>query len=135
VQITLDHAHLFASDLAATLSFFRRMFAAETVWDQEVAGVRGVRLRIGHAFIHVYDQAPKAPRGGAVHHLGIETDDLDALVAHMRAEGIAFRNPVRRDTDFRYVMVAGPDDLLIELFECARPQQWRLARGSAAGAP
>ena len=32
----------------------------------------------------------------------------------MTANGFAFRNPVRDAGDFRYVMVAGPDELLIE---------------------
>lgn len=130
MQLSLDHAHLFASDLEASVSFFRSMFDATVVWDQQVGGVRGVRLRLGSAFIHFYDQPPKAPRGGAVHHLGIETDDLDLLVRRMRERGFQFRNPVRTDTEFRYVMLAGPDDLLIELFQCLRPGRWQLPRAS-----
>jgi hypothetical protein len=53
------------------------MFDATRVWDEDAAGVRTVRLRLGNAFVQVYDQAPKSQRGGAMHHLGIETDDLD----------------------------------------------------------
>ena len=75
----LDHVHLFASDVAATVGFFRTMFGATVVWDEEAAGVRNVRLALGRAFIQLYDQPPKAPRGGAVHHVGIETDDLDGV--------------------------------------------------------
>jgi hypothetical protein len=80
MRVSLDHAHIFASNLDATVGFFHTMFDAEVVWDDVVAGARGVRLQIGRAFILVYDQPPKAPRGGAFHHLGIETDDLDELV-------------------------------------------------------
>jgi catechol 2,3-dioxygenase-like lactoylglutathione lyase family enzyme len=127
MRIGLDHVHLFASDLPATLRFFERMFAATIVWDEAAAGVRSVRLALGHAFVHVYEQSPRAPRGGAVHHIGIATDDLDALVARMRAQGHTFRNPVREEPRFRYVMTAGPDDLLIELFECREPDRWRIA--------
>jgi hypothetical protein len=86
-----------SSNIELTLSFLQRMFSATVVWDERVGGVRGVRLQLGRAFIHVYDQPPKGPRGGAVHHLRIETDDL-----------------------------AGPDDLLIELFECKEPVRWRI---------
>jgi catechol 2,3-dioxygenase-like lactoylglutathione lyase family enzyme len=124
VRASLDHAHIFASDVAATVTFFRDMFDAAVVWDEEAAGVRSVRLRIGRAFVQVYDQPPRDARGGAFHHLGIETDDLDALVAQMEARGFRFRNPVRNLPNFRYVMVAGPDDLLIELFECREPARW-----------
>ena len=124
----LDHVHLFASDVAKTTEFFRTMFGASVVWDEEAAGVRNVRLALGRAFVNLYDQPPKAPRGGAFHHLGIETDDLDALVAHMESNGVRFRKPVRDEPAFRYVMVAGPDDLLIELYECREPVRWGIER-------
>ena len=126
MRISLDHVHLFATNIGDTIAFFRTMFGAEVVWDEEAAGARNVRLALGTAFIHLYDQPPKAPRGGAIHHIGIETDDLDALVARMEANGVEFRNPIRDERKFRYVMVAGPDALLIELFECREPQRWRI---------
>lgn len=126
MRIALDHAHIFASDVAATIEFFRAMFDAVVVWDEQAAGARNVRLRIGRGFVHLYDQPPRGPRGGAVHHLGIETDDLDALVARMKSRGFEFRNAVRDEPAFRYVMIAAPDGLLIELFECREPARWRI---------
>jgi catechol 2,3-dioxygenase-like lactoylglutathione lyase family enzyme len=126
MRVSLDHAHIFATDPEATIAFFRTMFGASVVWDEIAAGARGIRLQLGRAFIHVYDQAPKKPRGGAVHHLGIETDDLAGLVRKMTANGFVFRNPVREEDAFKYVMIAGPDDLLIELFECREPSRWRI---------
>jgi hypothetical protein len=102
------------------------MLGAKVIWDEEAAGARNVRLALGRGFIHLYDQPPKGRRGGPVHHLGVETDDLDALVGRMRARGFQFRNAVRDEARFRYVMVAGPDDLLIELFECREPQRWQI---------
>lgn len=127
MRINLDHAHIYASDAAATVRFFCEMFGAEVVWDETVAGARGIRLRLGRAFLMVYDQPPKALRGGAFHHLGIETDDLAALVQRMAAQGFVFRNAVRRAETFDYVMIAGPDDLLIELFQCHEPERWGIA--------
>ncbi len=126
MRISLDHAHLFASDIDATIAFLADMFAAEIVWDEEAAGTRSVRLAIGRAFIHIYDQPPKSERGGPVHHLGIETDDLEGLVARMKAKGFEFRKPIRDEPKFRYVMVAGPDNLLIELFQSKEPAGWRI---------
>ena len=124
MRIALDHAHIFSTDIAATVAFFRTMLDAVVVWDEEAAGARNVRLRIGRGFVQVYDQPPRTPRGGVVHHLGVETDDLDALVARMKARGFEFRNAVRELPKFRYVMIAAPDDLLIELFECREPTRW-----------
>jgi catechol 2,3-dioxygenase-like lactoylglutathione lyase family enzyme len=128
MRVNLDHVHLFASSIPDTIAFFRTMLGAEIVWDERAAGVRNVRLAIGNAFIQLYDQPPKSPRGGAVHHIGIETDDLDALVTRMKSNGYAFRNPIRDEPKFRYVMVAGPDDLLIELFESREPERWKIRR-------
>jgi catechol 2,3-dioxygenase-like lactoylglutathione lyase family enzyme len=127
VRVNLDHVHIFCSDPSATIAFFAKMFGATVVWDEEAAGSRNVRLALGRAFIHLYDQPPKGERGGAFHHLGIETDDLDGLVERMKASGFKFRKPVREEPKFRYVMVAGPDNLLIELFECREPGSWQLS--------
>ena len=126
MRIGLDHAHIFASDIDATIDFLSRMFGATVVWGEEAAGTRSVRVQIGKAFIHIYDQAPRSERGGPVHHLGIETDDLDGLVTRMKAEGFAFRNAIRTEPKFRYVMVAGPDNLLIELFQSLEPGRWKI---------
>jgi catechol 2,3-dioxygenase-like lactoylglutathione lyase family enzyme len=126
VRVSLDHAHIFASDAGVTVRFFQTMFGAAVVWDEVVAGARVIRLQIGRAFVEVYDQPPKAPRGGAFHHLGIETDDLEGLVREMTSRGFVFRNPIREEPTFKYVMIAGPDDLLIELFECHEPARWRI---------
>src|SRR5471032_3021025 len=127
MRISLDHAHIFASDLGATMDFLTRMFGATVVWNEEAAGTRSVRLQIGKGFIHVYDQPPKSERGGPVHHLGIETDDLEGLVAQMKAKGFIFRNAIRVEPKFSYVMVAGPDNLLIELFQSLEPARWKIA--------
>lgn len=126
MRIGLDHVHIFASDLSATVGFFRTMFGATIVWDEEAAGVRNVRLALGTGFIQVYDQGPKKPRGGPMHHLGVETDDLDALVSKMESHGFRFRNPIRDEPNFRYVMISGPDDLLIELFQVRERDRWQL---------
>ena len=127
-KISLDHIHLFASNIEVTIKFFKQCFDAKVIWDEQAAGVRNVRIRIGQAFIHLYDQPPRGARGGAMHHLGIETDDLDDLVAKMKSLGISLKNQISEEEKFKYVMVLGPDDLLIELFHCQEPQRWEISR-------
>ena len=126
MRINLDHPHIFASNINVTVNFFQTMFGATIVWDEDAAGVRGVRLSLGRAFVHVYDQPPKG-HSGVVHHLGIETDNLDALVERMKWRGFQFREQIRNEPKFRYVMISGPDDLLIELFETNEPERWKIA--------
>lgn len=126
MRISLDHVHIFASDIDVTLAFFTDVLLARVVWDEEAAGARNVRLAIGGGFVHLYDQAPRHLGAGTVHHLGIETDDLDGLVRHMVQKGIRFRSPIKERPKFRYIMLAAPDNLLIELFQCLEPQRWEI---------
>ena len=119
MQIDLDHAHLFASDVDDTIRWWSEMLGARVVFDLEVAGARNVRLAIGRGFIHLYDQPPRVIGSGSVHHLGIQTDDLEALVTSMKAKGFQFRRPIKDFGAMKYAKVTAPDDVLLELFETA----------------
>lgn len=113
----LHHTHLFASDLDASIEFYRRWFGAEVLADEEFAGARNVMVRIGDGRLNFYDQAPRDHGRNAVHHLGVQTDDLAAQVELMKAGGVEFRKPINGSPGVGYVMVEGPDGVLIELFE------------------
>ncbi len=117
MQCDLHHVHLFASDLDESIRFYREMFGAEILFDEIVASVRNVLIRIGTGRINFYDQPPRDTGKSAMHHLGILTDDISALVAHMEAKGFNFRSPIRDFGDLKYIMIEGPDRVLIEVFE------------------
>ncbi len=117
MRINLHHAHLFASDMEKSLNFYREMFDAEVLFDLEVAGARNVMIAIGSSKINFYDHPPKDQKRGVVHHLGIETDDIGALVTHMKSKGFEFRKPIKSLGILKYVMAEGPDHILFELFE------------------
>ncbi len=117
MQIDLDHAHLFASDIDATIRWWCDMLGARVVFDLEVAGARNVRLAVGRGSINLYDQPPRVAGSGSVHHLGIQTDDLEALVASMEAKGFQFRRRITDAGTVKYVMARAPSDVLLELFE------------------
>ena len=117
LQIDLDHAHLFASDVDETIRWWSEMLGARVVFDLEVAGARNIRLAIGRGFIHLYDQPPRVVGSGSVHHLGIQTDDIEALVASMEAKGFHFRRPIKDFGVMKYAMALAPDNVLLELFE------------------
>ncbi|MGH7820160.1 MAG: VOC family protein [Candidatus Binatia bacterium] len=116
-RCSLHHAHLFASDLERSISFYREMFDAEVVFDTDVAGARNVLLKLGDAHINFYDQPPKDSGRGAVHHLGIRTDNLCALVARMKSKGFEFRKDITDLGPLKYVMASAPDGVLLELFQ------------------
>lgn len=116
-RIRLHHTHLFASDLDASIEFYRRWFGAEVVGDEVFAGSRNVLVTIGDGRLNFYDQPPRDRGRNAVHHLGIQTEDLKGLVERMRAGGVEFRKPVSDAGGLSYVMVEGPDGVLLELFQ------------------
>jgi len=115
-MISLHHTHLFASDVDATIRFWRTHFGAEVALDVVFAGARNVFMRVGQGRLHLYDQPPRHAGAGTVHHLGIETDELDALVKRLASAGVSVTE-VRRQPDADYAMAQGPDGLLLELFQ------------------
>ncbi len=117
MDCNLHHVHLFASDLEASLQFYREMFGAKVIFDETAAGARNVMIQIGKGRINFYDQPPRGTGPCAVHHLGIHTEDIHGVVSHMEAKGFHFRNPVRDFGELKYVMLEGPDQVLIEIFE------------------
>jgi catechol 2,3-dioxygenase-like lactoylglutathione lyase family enzyme len=120
MKISLHHAHLFASNLDASIKFYQDMFEAKILFDLKLAGARNVMISIGSSKINFYDQPPKDQGRGAIHHLGIETDDLEALVKHMKSKGFQFINKIKTFGPLKYVMAAAPDNVLLEIFEVAK---------------
>jgi catechol 2,3-dioxygenase-like lactoylglutathione lyase family enzyme len=113
----IHHTHLFASDLEAALKFYRDMFGGRVVFDMNMAGARNVFLAIGRGGLNFYDQPPPGYGKGAIHHIGIQTDDLEGLVAHMKSKGASFRKEITDVGFWKYVMFQGPDKVLLELFQ------------------
>jgi len=116
----VHHAHLFALNIDASLKFYQEMFGAEILADVVMAGARNVFIAIGRGRLHFYDQPPRDQGRGAIHHLGIETDDLEALVAHMKAKGVPFRKEIADFGFWKYVMAPAQDNVLLELFQIVK---------------
>jgi catechol 2,3-dioxygenase-like lactoylglutathione lyase family enzyme len=114
--ISLHHAHLMASDVDATIAFWREHFGAEVVFDGDFAGARNVFLQVGQGRLHLYAQPPRQPGPATVHHLGVETDELESLVGRLKSAGVSVTD-VRRLPQASYAMAQGPDGLLLELFQ------------------
>ena len=113
----VHHVHLFASDIEKSLDFYRTFFGGIIVLDMEVAGARNIFMRVGTGRIHFYDQPPKVPGPGSIHHFGIQTDDVERDYQTMKSAGVGFRKQVTDLGYMKYIMVPAPDNVLIELFE------------------
>ncbi|MBM4327994.1 MAG: VOC family protein [Deltaproteobacteria bacterium] len=113
----LHHVHIFASDVQETIRFYQEIFDGKVVLDTEMAGARNVFIRIGSGRLHLYDQPPKNPGRGSIHHFGIQTDDIAGVVERLKLKGVPLRKEVADLGVWKYVMAPAPDDVLIELFE------------------
>lgn len=115
MRIRLHHTHIFASDFERTLKFWKDMFGAEVL--NEGIAARSFLIGIGSGKINIYDQPPREGPGGAYHHIGVQTNDLDALMKHMKSKGFHFEGEVKDYGYLRYIMAMAPDNILMELLE------------------
>jgi catechol 2,3-dioxygenase-like lactoylglutathione lyase family enzyme len=113
----VHHVHIFAADINKSLTFYQDFFGGEIVLDMEVAGARNVFMKVGTGRIHFYDQTPKMPGPGSIHHFGIQTDDVQRDYERMKSKGVGFKKAVVDLGYMKYIMVPAPDSVLIELFE------------------
>jgi catechol 2,3-dioxygenase-like lactoylglutathione lyase family enzyme len=117
MKSSLHHVHAFASDVEASIRFYTEVFDGQVVFDDTAAGARNVFIRLGSGRLHLYDQPPRHAGSGSVHHIGIQTDDIQGVLGRLAGRGVVPRKPVAEFGFWRYVMVEALDGLLIELFE------------------
>lgn len=120
-MMDLHHAHLFASDIDATLAWWQRHMGARVLYDGVLAGARNVFIAVGAGRLHIYDQPPRDAGRGAVHHLGVRVKGLREVWQRLQGDGVQSQHGLREHEGWRYVMVAAPDNLLLELFEFDDP--------------
>lgn len=119
--LNLHHAHIFASDIDVTIAWWQRHLKARVLFDGQNAGARNVMLGIGRGRLNLYDQPPRDNARGVVHHLGIRVNRLRDVWAQLQADGLTSPHGLRQQDGWRYVMIAAPDNLLLELFEFDDP--------------
>jgi len=102
------------------------MFDAEEVRRTERPdGGLSVDLKMGDVLILIMPQgaqARTAPTGrgeiSGLEHIGIRTDDLDATVADLKANGVKFRDDIIEfRPGVRIAFFWAPEDVLVELVE------------------
>jgi catechol 2,3-dioxygenase-like lactoylglutathione lyase family enzyme len=118
----VHHVHIFASDIEKSIKFYEDFFGGKVVFDSELAGARNVFMKIGHGRLHFYDQPPKNPGRGSIHHFGIQTDNIEAVVDKVRLGGINLKKGITDLGFWKYIMVPAPDEILIELFQVDKTQ-------------
>ena len=123
----VHHVHIFASDIDKSIKFYEEFFGGRVILDTELADARNVFMKIGNGRLHLYDQPPKNPDRGSIHHFGIQTDDIGEVVSKLRTKGVVLKKGITDLGFWKYIMVSAPDNVLIELFQVDKtklPQQY-----------
>ncbi len=137
----MEHVGIVVDDLAAALAFFVELGLelqgegpVEGAWVDRVVGLEGVRVEIamvetpdGHGRLELTKfHAPSGLPGDrhapantpGIRHVAFAVDDIDAVVAGLRARGAELVGEVERYEDsYRLCYVRGPEGIIVELAE------------------
>ena len=137
----MDHVGIVVDDLAAATAFFVELglelqgeASVEGGWVDRVVGLEGVQADIamletpdGHGRVELAKfHAPSGPTGDrlapantpGIRHIAFEVDDIDAVVARLRARGAELVGEVERYRNiYRLGYVRGPEGIIVELTE------------------
>ncbi len=137
----LEHVGIVVEDLAAAIEFFvelglqpRGKGQVEGSWVDRIVGLDGVRAELamlrtpdGHGEIELVKFHSPPTQGGDPHapantpgirHLAFLVEDIDAVVAGLRARGTELVGElVRYEDSYRLCYVRGPEGIIVELAE------------------
>jgi catechol 2,3-dioxygenase-like lactoylglutathione lyase family enzyme len=116
----IHHVHILASDIEKSIKFYQEFFGGKVILDAELAGARNVFIKIDNGRLHLYDQPPKNPGKGSIHHFGIQTDDIEEVISKLISGGVVLKKGISDLGFWKYIMVPAPDEILIELFQVDR---------------
>jgi catechol 2,3-dioxygenase-like lactoylglutathione lyase family enzyme len=137
----MDHVGIVVDDLAAATAFFVELGlelegegSVGGGWVDRVVGLEGVRAEIavmqapdGNGRLELTQfHAPSGPSGDrqapantpGIRHVAFEVDDIDAMLAGLRARDAELVGEVERYKDiYRLCYIRGPQGIIVELAE------------------
>jgi catechol 2,3-dioxygenase-like lactoylglutathione lyase family enzyme len=112
----LNHVHLKTPDPQQTTNFYVENLGATIVSE---IGTRGYRLNLHGLTVnlttHVEDQTRQQVYG--MEHFALDTDDLDGVVAKLKANGARVLEQMVSGNGRRICFLEGPDGVQLEIIE------------------
>ena len=137
----MEHVGIVVDDLAAATEFFVELGlelqgrgSVEGRWVDRIVGLDGVRSEIamlqtpdGHGRLELTKYHTPSAQGGdgnapantpGIRHIAFAVEDIDAVVAGLRARGTELVGELERYEDsYRLCYVRGPEGIIVELAE------------------
>ena len=96
------------TDLDRAKDFYGRVLGLECILDHPIdEQLRWIEYAVGGGALAISNAWP--PSGQSGPGAAIEVADFDAAVAHLRAEGVAFRSEPMASPSCRFIQIADPD--------------------------
>ncbi len=120
---TFHHIHLTSPDPLKTARFYQDMFDAELTNTRELPnGGVTAEVNLGGALLLIMPRAaegdPVPSSDSALDHFGLRTDDIEATVANLKANGVKLRGDITQlGRRMKIAFFLAPEDVLIELVE------------------
>ena len=121
---TYDHIHIRSTDPEKTAAYYERMFEAEIIRTMQ-DGAQRIDMKIGGANVFIapvtagsgVNPPPVTPYQG-LDHFGLEVQDIDKVVADLKAKGAEFTMELKQARPgVRICFVRGPEGVSIEVLE------------------
>jgi len=117
-KYTYHHVHVNSPDPVKTAEFYEKMFGAkkEDVIKHPDGGAM-VHLNLHGSLIWVSSSKSQPPFYG-LHHFGFITDNIEAAVAELKANGVKLLRDISSPSPgVKAAVLCAPDNVLIELWE------------------
>ncbi|MDP2950590.1 MAG: VOC family protein [Chloroflexota bacterium] len=127
-MLKFNHVHIKGPDPKKTAQWYIDVFGARTIEEFLIRGAPTIAMDLCGVRINITGLAPgqKLPSGSAKPHLGlehicVETDDLEPLVAKLKARGAEVLDaPPPAASGAQAVFIRAPDNVRIEVLKPAR---------------
>jgi len=125
-KYSFDHIHLISPEPLKTAEFYEKMFGTRRKSVEELQDGRTmIHIDLNGFSIGIYnlraDQTAmlrSAEVSYGLDHFGIHTDDIEATVATLKANGVKFRDEITQFAPgLKLAFFWGPDNTLVELLE------------------
>lgn len=114
------HTCIFAHDLEATANFYRDVLGIAKAFDfRRGADTIGFYLDLGgRTFIEVFRKPESSfAETDQINHICLETDDLDNLIAHVRAQGVPITDKKLGVDGTWQAWTSDPNGVKLEIFQ------------------